>query len=625
MDREISQIFGGDGPFMETENYSPRVPQIRLAYEIKQTIQKGGVLIAEAGTGTGKSYAALVPSILSGERVVVATASIALQEQYLKDIPNLKIALNKEGYKVALLKGRGNFLCNDAISDERTVVQLTRNQIKAIEDLRETGDRSELTGAISDQEWSKISATDEDNCPGKGCPYYEDCYYYKQREKAIKANLIIVNYHILLVDKLFMGGDMLGQFKVLIADEAHRVPDIARDFFEKTISPRTIEQIMFKARKIRSGFEPRKMSELLSTFVKQQQRLIGAETNVPLLAKQFEGFSEPLDIAEYLYQSAKDELEESYGKEKMVLKTISTKLNNIIKSLKLLINQEEAQYVRWIVPDQSRTIKLRMLDVDEPLSALFGEIPSSILMSATMRTSEGFGLIKREIGLVNAKTFALPNIFNFDKQVKFYAVDPTEMPDPSDQTKRKEYIQATIDKISEIVNLTGGRTMALFTSVQALNQAKENLTARFPRLNIYTQGDLASQRLAEQFKADKQGVLLGTRTFFEGIDIPGEALSCVILDRFPFQPIGDPMVQARQQKNPSGFYKQWYLPAALIIFKQAFGRLIRRKTDHGVFIILDPRVRNKYHKSISQTIQSDLTIVEWSDIKTALGNICASV
>ncbi len=620
MDREMLRIFGGLGPFMTIPGYSPRSVQIELASEIMQIIKNGGVLIAEAGTGTGKSYAALVPAITAKKRTVIATATIALQEQYMDDVAKVKHVLGADDIHVVLLKGKGNFLCKEIAHNWGAIKTMNSDQRKVISELgtENNGDRSRLSFKISDRDWYKLSVSDgdADNCSGEDCLYFDECYYYRQRREALRANVVITNYHALFADKFYTGGKMLGGYDVLIADEGHRVPETAKNFFEQTISERQIRRI---ADKLGMGG----ITTKLLIIFQRQTTSMSAVINEPMPPEAFRGYRPILVELQCIGSDLQEELEDNgLPKNKRAeLKGLLRRTEAMSKAFFNLTDESVTNYVRWF--DENGNIKIRMFNVSETLKKFFGQVPSNILMSATMKTSGDFSFIKGETGLSDAKILSLKKVFDFDKQVKFYTPHPTDMPHPSED--RQAYIQATIDKMAEIIQIIGGRTLALFTSVDALRQAHLHLSAKFPNINFYVQGDLASQVLAERFKSDNSGVLLGTRTFFEGIDIPGKALSCVILDRFPFQQMGDPMVKEKKRREENTFYYKWYLPSALIVFKQAFGRLIRSKSDHGIFVLLDPRTETKYHRSIQQTMDCNLPILGWEDTKLELEQLSQGI
>lgn len=592
--------------------YEYRAEQMNLAHLIERGFVAGETGIFEAGTGTGKSLAALVPAVLSGKRVVISTATIALQEQYInKDIPSLQEVLPFE-VRAALVKGRGNYLGMRRLEDHLKESTIDERLEDWTNDTT-TGDISELDFMPTMDTWLEINS-DSDDCLRNKCPKFNDCYYFRAREFAADAHLLVVNHALLLADAA-SDGSILPTYDYLIVDEAQHLPSIATDAFSSTISNRGIKILCSKSvNKLQAPIQIVKDLEIEAEgfFTNLEQMCTGIKTR----------FRQSVDGAQYLHQSLttlKTWLEEANfenildvdmarEKAKLKAKALVTTINGYLHCLDLLI-EPDAGFVVWAERDfkkQKLEVIAAPLDVSETLKKrIFKKsgLLSSVWMSATLATggSDPFAFFKKQVGapteVVQAKV-ASP--FDYKRQSVLYL--PGKLPEPN----HPEFILKASSEIENILQLSNGRAFVLFTSYSAMNNAFNILNDRLP-FPCKRQGEVPRKKLIDWFRETPQAVLFGTASFWEGVSIDGDQLSCVIIDRIPFQVPDDPVYEARCESLQKDGQNTWFgdlaLPHATMRLKQGVGRLIRTATDTGLVAILDPRLTTKhYGRSILQAL-----------------------
>ena len=585
-------------------SYELRTQQIEFAYSIEQAIRRGKVGIFEAGTGTGKSLAALIPASLSGKRVVVSTATIALQEQYInKDIPCLQTVLPFE-IQASLFKGRNNYVGLRRFEEYKLESELDPRLISFVQSSL-TGDRSDLDFVPPYDVWSEINS-DSDDCMRSKCPSFNSCFYFRSKKRAEQADIIVVNHALLLIDAL-SGGVLLPPYEVLIVDEAHQLPDVASKCFSVGMNLRGVQLLAAKAAKQVSApaYIVHNMEEIAEEFFAHlHQSFPYGKTR---LRTQLEGISELLNTIHILrdwLSSAQFEtildIDSQREKLKLKAKALITTCNSYIKCLDMLETMDE-DWVFWV--DKLDNVPWRTELVAAPLSVaefieqyIFDKegLESAILMSATLATAgdDPFHYFKKMVGaprvLIQSQV-ASP--FDYGKQAVLYL--PRQMPEPN----TREYAQAAHTEIEKILDLSRGRAFVLFTSYSAMNNAYNYLKERIPYPSR-KQGDLPRKKLLDWFKETDNAVLFGTSSFWEGVSVDGDQLSCVIIDRIPFQAPDDPVYEAKcdrlkEDESDMSWFSELALPHAIMRLKQGVGRLIRTRTDRGIVAILDPRMTTK--------------------------------
>lgn len=584
--------------------YELRTQQIEFAHSIERAIKSGKVGIFEAGTGTGKSLAALIPAALSGKRVVVSTATIALQEQYInKDIPCLQTLLPFE-IEASLFKGRNNYIGLRRFEEYKLEAELDPRILSFVRNSL-TGDRSDLDFVPAYETWSEINS-DTDDCLRMKCPNYNDCFYFKAKKRAEQADIIVVNHALMLIDAL-SGGNLLPPYEVLIIDEAHQLPEVASKCFSVGMNLRGVQLLAAKAAKQVSApaYIVHNMEEMAEEFfVAVHQAFPFGKTRLRSALDGIEELANTIHILRDWLSSAQFEtildIDGQRDKLKLKAKALTTTCSTYIKCLDLLQSMD-SEWVFWL--EKLDNVPWRTELVAAPLSVagfieqyVFDKegLESAILMSATLATAgdDPFHYFKRLVGaprvLIQSQV-ASP--FDYERQAVLYL--PKKMPDPNS----REYAQASYDEIERLVELSRGRAFVLFTSYTAMNAAYNYLKERIP-YPAQKQGEMPRKKLLDWFKDTDNAVLFGTSSFWEGVSVDGDQLSCVIIDRIPFQSPDDPVYEAKcerlkEEESDMSWFSELALPYAIMRLKQGTGRLIRTRTDRGIVAILDPRVTTK--------------------------------
>jgi len=585
--------------------YEVRDPQTDLAHAIERCFSSGKTGIFEAGTGVGKSFAALIPAFLAGKKVVVSTATIALQEQYMnKDIPVLKDVLPFD-INVALLKGRGNYLGLRRFKDFHLQQEIDEEFVEWVNETS-YGDISELEYVPPFNIWYEINS-DSDDCLRNRCPNFNDCFYFEARRRAEKADLLVVNHNLLLADAASMGS-ILPQYELLIIDEAHHLPDIATDAFSMSVSNRGIRMLLGRAAKQCSP-PPHLLGDVENAAGRLFMRLNMIARQAKMrLREPVEGSVELTYTLSALKQWLEDEafeqiLDIDLAREKVQLKAkaLASTISGYIRCLDLM-TEPSPEWVLCLERSERQEVKIEVvaapLDSSHYISDLVLNKPgleSSIWMSATLATAgdDPFAYFKKNIGAGrNLVQEIVPSPFDFQNQALLYL--PKNLP----ETNTGDFLPMALPQIEQMLELTEGRAFVLFTSHYALRTAYEALA---PRLAFESrcQGDMPRQKLIEWFKKTPNAVLFGTSSFWEGVSVDGDQLSCVIIDRIPFQVPDDPVYEARCEEMKNDPERSWFnelaLPYATMRLKQGVGRLIRTKRDKGLVAILDTRMTKKYY------------------------------
>ena len=636
--RSMRDIFGPGGLLERSMigGYEHRPGQLQMAEAIHDSFANHHHAIVEAGTGTGKTLAYLLPAICSGRRVVISTATKSLQEQlYQKDVPFLQKHF-APNLKVAVMKGRSNFLCltkAHAMSDQPMLRGMEEvdafRQILQWAKLTETGDRTELTFLPDDSElWSRIDAR-RDTCTGQKCPQFNECFVTQMHQRAKDADLIIVNHHLFFADLALKKddfGSILPEYSAVVFDEAHEMEDVASDYFGRQISNFRFEELA------RDADHAMRLTHLgTPSLLRRTQRIRERsraffdtfpprDGRFPFSRNEREGFLEQNREAYDGVMNAMKGLETEFAsltQKPEELLRIARRSFEIRQELAFLFESNEKNYVYWFERrNKGVFLAATPIDVSQILrERLFEAFDTVILTSATLTVGKRFEYIRQRLGLDHSKENALPHEFDYQSQALLYL--PQKMPDVRDPG----FAAKAADEIVALLEHSRGRAFCLFTSYAQMNDLFERVRNRvdFPLL---LQGTAPRSVLLERFKNTRHAVLFATSSFWQGVDVPGEQLSCVIVDRLPFAVPSDPIVAARvralqeEGRNP---FSEFQVPQAVLALKQGFGRLIRTKTDRGVLALLDTRIsRMPYGKIFLESLPQYRTTQDLAEVERFL-------
>ena len=619
----LSQIFTTQGPLAQAiKGYSERAEQVRMAVAIADAIAQNKQLVAEAGTGTGKTFAYLVPALLSGGKVIISTGTKTLQDQlFNRDLPNVRDAL-KVPVTVSMLKGRANYVCHyhlaRAEQDGRFTSREDAKYVHLIHSFAahsKTGDKSELVQVPENATiWASVTSTRE-NCLGQDCSFYKDCFVMEARKQALAADVVVVNHHLFFADVMLRDegvAELLPSANTVIFDEAHQLPEVAGLFFGEDVSTNQVLELCHDS---------------ISAYLTLAKDCIALSEAVPPLEKAvkdfrlifaYEGARMPVQKALALAG-----FEEAYIQIQTQLAALTTVLESqaardpmlekcwqrgeaLLMQLNRWHTAENSNLVRWIeVFTQSVQLHATPLSVADSFGKQLNAEPRAwIFTSATLAVKSDFSHYLAQMGLLQAETLYLQSPFDYAQQALLYA--PANMPDPNSA----HYIEAVAAAALPVIQASQGRAFMLCTSLRAMREIhallKEVFANHGMEYPLLLQGDSTRTELLDRFRAHGNAVLVGSQSFWEGVDVRGEALSVVIIDKLPFAPPDDPVLSARIDKlNAEGknAFMEYQLPYAVITLKQGAGRLIRDETDRGVLMICDPRLITKsYGKRIWQSL-----------------------
>lgn len=591
---DIEATFGPGGPLSAgKENYEARPGQVRLARAIFDGLAQGHHLLAEGPCGIGKSMAYGVPAAYlasHGKRVLIVTASIALQEQLvMKDLPALQKMLPWK-FSFALMKGKSNYLCKEQIgtADNAGLGDEDRRAFAEIAKWSETtkrGDKSELLIKPSDLVWGRFS-TASDECPGKKCASYKTCYATRARETAAAAGIVVCNYHLFFLNMAY-GGTILPAADVVILDEAHEAADIARDLLGFKLSMAVIRRIANDAQKRGCGH----VAVELRRAGEQVFDTLGRFHDSPHY-KSLLRWAVPIDPTPL--EDALDAFVNLCPRSHLVMRAMTAR-----RRIREALEVSDPNCVYWIDVKESFTpgaprrvsIEARYVNPGPMLSdMLWGAYPSIVAVSATLTTDGRFDFVRGELGVpAAARELCVESPFDFQRQAMLVVPPPTELPEPNDPS----FVAVAAQRIIETIEACGGRTLGLFTSYRQLNAVYDRVRAHFGNsIRILRQGEMPVGLLTKTFKEDVRSVLLGTTSFWTGIDVPGEALTGVVIDRLPFGQPDDPVSIRINETDPKAF-AHYTVPKSILVLRQGAGRLIRSQRDVGVIVILDKRLTTK--------------------------------
>ena len=603
-----TDVLADEGPLSELiEGYSVRQQQIEMAEAISAALENSESLICEAGTGTGKTFAYLIPAILSGRKTIVSTGTKHLQDQlFQKDLPLVQSAIGTP-VNVALLKGRANYLClyrlNALEDDSRFLNKQSIGKLLGVRQWSQqttSGDLSELTQLEEDSPLRPAITSNTENCLGQECSEYSNCFVFKARKRAADADVIVVNHHLFLSDMALREqayGELLPAVDTVIFDEAHQIAELASQFFSQTLSSyRFLE--LFRDSKAAYFSEAADLPDLLESLdtldkaVRDLRLALGRyDKRAPWHAIKEQ--QEVMDALTVLQDKAYDvhQIMDAFAQRGKALDNCFRRIDSMLNMIDSFIESTADEYIQWVeTRGQGFLFHRTPLDIAEVFQLRLSEYDcQSVYTSATLAVNSNFSHFSGQLGLNEVKAEVWNSPFDFNKQALLYI--PQGMPEPREQT----YAAKVIERAVPILNLSRGRAFILFTSHRALKEAAELIKEKidFP---ILVQGDAPRTELLENFRNTQHAVLLGTSSFWEGVDVKGQALSCVIIDKLPFAAPGDPVLQARLKKMEEQGGKpfmEYQVPEAVITLKQGIGRLIRDKDDYGVLMLCDPRLKTK--------------------------------
>ena len=627
----VESAFASGGPLARAlPQFEPRPAQREMAGAVAAALDEGGVLLAEAGTGTGKTLAYLIPAILRGEPVVVSTGTKNLQEQiYFKDLPIVRQALGIP-FTATYMKGRGNYLCLhrlDAMRQSGAAANLPGLERSSGDELvlpvieqwsreTETGDRAELTELPEDLPlWSRLSAAGE-HCLGAECPRYQDCFITRMRQRAAASDVVIVNHHLLFADAALRDGaygEVIPDCPGAVLDEAHQLEDVATQYFGVAVSSHRLEDVsgdierwalraMRGSRRdaVLTGVEyvrrhARELVHVLErvrTGFADERRRVDAELRASLVepAAELQGALDGLEATLQLLVSAPggdspalegDALEDLVG--------LTRRLTELRSDLRFVTRADDPDFVYFVeMRGRGAFLRAAPIDVSDIVRRTVLERRRTVVLtSATLCVDGSFEYVRRRLGVGRAGEVRLPSEFDYARQSLLYL--PRRVPSP----KMQGFAEAAAREIVDILRCSGGRAFVLFTSYAMLRTVRPivETSLDYP---ILVQGSAPRSALVARFRETPHAVLLATSSFWQGVDIPGEALSCVIVDRLPFASPGDPITAARLEAVASRGgdpFADYQVPLAILTLQQGLGRLLRHRSDRGVLAILDPRIR----------------------------------
>jgi ATP-dependent DNA helicase DinG len=601
------ELLGVDGPFAgEIENFAERPSQLDMAEAVEMAIADGHALIAEAGTGTGKTFAYLVPALRSGKRVIVSTGTKTLQDQlFHRDLPRVRSVLGAR-VRTSLLKGRANYLCLYRLDQTHKEGRLaSREQVAHLQSIRAwaqrtgSGDRGEFADVPEDSPlWPRVTSTAE-NCLGAECPMFGDCFVVKARRAAQEADLVVVNHHLLFADLAIKQegfGEILPGAHAFVLDEAHQIPELAGVFFSTSVTSRQITEIaqdaLAECGSVTGALANlQKPIEAIAPMVKRARLALdklpakGAFAQIDndaAIGAELHALAEALRA---LADALSAQAERSRG-----MASLQERAEALCGRLADVLDGGANEWVHWYeLSPHGFSLHATPLDLAPPLRTLREQSRASwIFTSATLSVAGDFDHFSRQLGLDDPVALSLPSPFDYARQALAYL--PKGLPDPA----APDFTERVIAAARPVIDAARGRTFLLFTSHRALRRAAELLAnTAFP---LFVQGTAPRHQLLTEFRKSGNGVLLGAASFWEGVDVAGEALSCVIIDKLPFAAPDDPVLDARltalRESGGNPFF-DWQVPAAVIALKQGAGRLIRDVADRGVLMLCDPRLTSR--------------------------------
>ena len=586
-----------------------RVSQRNMAVKISQLFREGGQLLVEAGTGIGKTLAYLVPAVLSGQRVVISTGTKNLQEQlFYKDIPLLRKAM-KIPFKACLMKGRGNYLCLTRYAQFSAQPAFTvfeeAHHFKALQDwsqVTKTGDNAEIQDVPENLHFWKYISSRSENCTGKDCSEFERCYITKLRQEAADSDIVIVNHHLLFADLMVREGsygEVIPDYDYVVLDEAHQIEDVATQYFGLVVSSMHVEELVrdidtlcgthsFSRTLSKVRLQLRRFSDvskqMFGSYVKKEERYRLSPDRITKEQSQLHHmFVQELSIV-------RDSLEEISNPDEVSVALVQ-RIDELFVDLKTILEVDDVAFVSWCERRQHSVVFRSSPIQIAPLlkEMLLSRKRSVVMTSATLSVEGSFNYMSERLGVSFQACELFPSPFDYQRQAMFYI--PKHIAAPADRGYR---LQA-VGEIEALLAASRGRAFVLFTSFANMHSVRNSISEDFP-YPILVQGDLPRSSLLTKFKKTPNAVLFATSSFWEGVDVMGQQLSCVIIDKLPFAFPGDPLTSARIdfiESSSANAFETYQVPMAVLSLKQGLGRLIRSTTDRGVVALLDSRITNK--------------------------------
>jgi ATP-dependent DNA helicase DinG len=625
----IESFFSEAGPLAEAlAGFEPRDGQRQMAAAVAGVIERGGTMLAEAGTGTGKTLAYLIPAILSRQRVLVSTGTKNLQEQiFFKDLPTLHDALDV-AFTATLMKGRSNYLCLHRFQSfeaeesselfERPEKAVLLPVIQEWAKTTKTGDRAELRDLPEDLPfWKEISA-DADTCLGTECPRYGDCFVTLMRQRAAESDVVIVNHHLLCADASVRSsayGEVIPSCATLVVDEAHQLEDVATQYFGVAFSNYRVDDLVRDGQRLlgSSSFEPHRAETLARALTRVSMHAHGFFTGLSLgrvsnpndarvrysaaafgehsadalaLIGSLEGLEATLAL---MRQPASEEPGALVDADE-TLAALQRRAGELRSDLRFLMRADDPDFVFYVETRGKGGFFLRASPIDVSRivrESLFDRHRSVVLTSATLAVDGSFSYVKGRLGLRDADEIRVPSEFDFRSQALLYL--PRRMPPP----KSPSFVEAVARETIALVTHSQGRAFVLFTSYKVMHAVRPFIEMAVP-YPVLVQGTAPRSALIEEFRDAGNAILLATSSFWHGVDVVGEALSCVVIDKLPFASPGDPVTSARIDAiaaRGGDAFADYQVPLAILALQQGLGRLIRHRSDRGVLAVLDPRLR----------------------------------
>lgn len=608
MKRQLAKMLGADGVFAaELVGFRPRKQQLALAQAIGEAIEQQGTLIAEAGTGTGKTFAYLLPALLSGKKVIISTGTKTLQDQlFAKDLPKILELLGIKR-KVRLLKGRNNYLCpsryHKACLQPISKLPVNRQLFKALPawiEHTQSGEIAELAALIKDRSIVPYITSTKDNCLCGEDDFYGECFVTRARRRALRADVLVINHHLLFADMAIKQqgfGELLPKADLIVLDESHQVPDVAGQFFSETFSSRMISDLVndltAEAAEVDAAYAA--ISTALEDFKHANRDVLLQLCRQPQKGSQQDLFAaavteELFDFWLYrqglLLAALEPLVTQSSG-----LQNVYLRLAALGDLLNEMMNQADKNYVYWYESyDKYFALHKSPLEIAEPFSQFRNGLDSAwVLTSATLTVNRSFEHFQRQTGLDSAQTMLLDSPFDYQRQALLLL--PQTLPEPN----QPNFNQAMFDYVLPIINQVKGGVFFLFTTHRSLQMAADFFAHHCQR-PLFVQGQQGRNTMLENFRQAGNGLLLGAASFWEGVDVAGSGLSCVIIDKLPFAHPDDPVLKAKIKHINSNGGRAFFdhqIPQAIISLKQGAGRLIRGEDDRGLLVICDRRVVSK--------------------------------
>jgi ATP-dependent DNA helicase DinG len=621
----LQSLFGPEGPLArQLDQYEPRSGQVEMATAVARALEQEHVLFCEAGTGTGKTLAYLLPAVLSGKKVIVSTATRTLQEQiYHHDLPLVQRVLGRP-VAASLLKGLGNYLCirrHNELLQGQTPASVPAARLRLVNNWRaetDQGDLGELVGLSEQDIIRNLVNSSSETRLGPRCPHFEECFVTRAKRNAAAAQIVVVNHHLFFADLALRGphpGRVLPDYDAVVFDEAHQIEEVATLFFGTRVSRHRVQTLIADAARVLPGAadpllgkRPRSVDQarsaeagffdaLLSAHGRAESRVrLRAETWSGTVGNRYFQLDSSLEGIEHSAELARVDAGEGASQLER-LDGIIRRVRGVRDALASIVEATPGR-VTWLEGDKSPTLSACSVDLSEILNdRVFNQIPSVVLTSATLASADPnrpFAFVRARLGAENCETAVeecvVPSPFDFASHSLLYL--PKGLPEPNEPS----FLAAAVEQIKALVTAADGGAFVLTTSVRSMRLLHQRLSSELPGRHVLVQGSAPKHALLANFRRSERAVLVATMGFWEGVDIPGRALRLVILEKIPFPVPTDPLVEARCQaleedgKNP---FVELFLPAAAIALKQGFGRLIRNQSDRGVVALLDCRIHTR--------------------------------